>query len=83
MMMTRDELFEDGWESFHDVFYQMDITKHENLSLEQLKILFDALPETTRDIAHCWSLGDTVFRDEAYTFYHEKKTPDEVLNAVR
>lgn len=74
-MYTVDELFSnDEWFSFHDVLSELD---HEagrsrrEYSREHCRVLFEALPETVRDTAHQWSLGDTEFRDEAYCWLRD------------
>ena len=72
-MYTTDELFDDeGWCAFHDVVIE---TSGCSLSPKELRIVFEALPRHIRDIAHSWSLSDTVFRDSAYTYLKEKGLP--------
>ena len=64
-MMNLTELFEEDpmGGGFHDVVY--DITG-ESMSPDELKVVFEALPEHIQDKAHQWGLSDTVFRDHAY-----------------
>lgn len=70
-MLSTDQLFAgDGWESFHDVLFELD---EQERTPEQLRLVFEALPEVVRDIAHCWGLGDTVFRDEAFVYLRDKR----------
>lgn len=65
-MMTTEELFaaKSEWASFHDAMFEVD---QKARTPEELRVIFDSLPVSVRDIAHCWGLSDTVFRDEAYT----------------
>ncbi len=78
-MQTTDQLFADnGWEALYDVFVELDIVQGREpveRSPERLRELFEALPESIRDVAHSWSLGDTVFRDDAYEYYRDKMPP--------
>jgi hypothetical protein len=70
-MRTADQLFADdnGWRSFHDAVLEVDGKER---SKEELRPIFDALPEPIRDTAHQWGLGDTVFRDAAYSHLKKK-----------
>ncbi len=70
-MYSAEELFSSvsEWGGFHDVVVELT---GESLGPKQLRVLFDSLPEQTRNIAHCWGMSDTVFRDEAYVFLSKK-----------
>lgn len=62
-----DKLFEDEGDvnSFHDAVFE---ALGKSLSKDRLMKLFDVLPEETKQTAYEWSLSDTPFRDEAYTY---------------
>jgi hypothetical protein len=69
-MYTTDELFADKseWGAFHDVVYEV---VGRSLSPEELRGVFEELPETTRNVAHSWGLSDTPFKDSAYTWLRD------------
>lgn len=71
-MYTTDELFEDKgeWAAFHDVVYDVINT---SLTPKELRGVFETLPTGVRDVAHCWGLSDTVFKDEAYAWMKAQK----------
>ncbi len=64
-MITTDELFLSPHEvnSFHDAVFEATNIHYTD---EELKELFFSLPDNLMDMAHCWGLSDTVFRDEVY-----------------
>lgn len=65
-MKTTDELFAgDDWGSLHDVVVEFD---GKSRTKEEIRAIFDKLPERMRNTAHLWGLSDTVFRDEAYVY---------------
>jgi hypothetical protein len=73
MMYPTDELFAgNGSDDFHDVFVELDSPQ----TPEALRALFEGLPEDIRNLAHCWGLTDTVFRDEAFEYYRDNGLPD-------
>ncbi len=63
MIRTVDELFDSGWASFHDVMFEV---LGRSLSVDELKEVFNTLPDHVQFTAFEWGLGDTVFRDAAY-----------------
>lgn len=65
-MKNEKELFEDI-NHFHDVFCELGF----NFTDKQLKKLFRKLPENIRNIAHCWGMSDTVFRDESFIYFRD------------
>lgn len=79
-MYTTDELFDEsnqeaggGPGRLHDVLIELhhrrgDPEPFPNYTNAQLRIVFDSLPVHIRDIAHCWTISDTVFGDEAFTY---------------
>ena len=79
-MYPTDELFAgNGSDDLYDVFVELDLTKSHPIidrSPETLRALFEALPEHIRNLAHCWGLSDTVFRDETLEYYSEHDIPD-------
>lgn len=65
-MKTTDELFaDDGWGSLHDVVVELD---GKSRTKEEIRAIFDKLPERVRSEAHLWGFSDTVFGDEAYVY---------------
>lgn len=70
-MYTTDELFSDvsEWGGFHDVVFNV---QGKSLDPEELREVFESLPETIRNIAHSWGCSDTVFRDEASVYLRKK-----------
>lgn len=64
MTQAIDEIFEgDNWAGLHDVILDtLDTQPTKN----QVRTVFDKLPERVQAIALKWGLQDTVFRDEAY-----------------
>jgi hypothetical protein len=70
-MKTTEDLFAgDGWESLHDVVVELDCKSR---TKEEIRAIFDKLPERVRRTAHLWGLSDTVFRDEVYE--HLRRNP--------
>lgn len=65
MKATEDLFADDGWESLHDVVVELDCKSR---TKEEIRAIFDKLPERVRDTAHQWGLSDTVFRDGAYVY---------------
>jgi len=73
-MYSTDELFAgNGADCLHDVFAELDSLSGREVdrSPARLRELFESLPEAIRDIAHSWSLSDSVFRDEAFVYYRD------------
>ena len=66
-MPTTDQLFEDPleWGYFQDITW---LFEPKEKPPEELRRIFEALPENVRNIAHSWGMADTVFRDEACTW---------------
>ena len=65
-MKTTEDLFaDDGWEGLHDVVVQLD---GKSRTKDEIRAIFNRLPERVKDTAHQWGLSDTVFRDEAYVY---------------
>jgi len=64
-MQTIDQLFSNEMSiaTFHDAV--LEATGKTN-TYEELRQIFNKLSTATQNIAHCWGLEDTVFRDEAY-----------------
>lgn len=56
--------------SFHDTIYEATDVSY---STEELKKIFLSLPIHIQHTAFEWGLGDTGFRDEAYTYIMEQK----------
>ncbi len=64
------ELEENDLDVLHDVCYDvLDI----ELNTEQLKAVFEILPEHIKGTGIQWGLSDTVFRDEAYEWLGKNK----------
>jgi len=68
--------YDDSYKApFHDAV--MDALDGGQLTDEQLSVIFESLPFSIRSIANEWGLGDTVFRDEAYSHLKQFKTLEE------
>lgn len=79
-MLTEKELFTgSGWESFHDILieiYKFDYT------IEHALMIFNKLPTEIKDVAHCWGLSDTPFKDDAYVYLRNNShIIKEIINA--
>lgn len=84
MMYTTDELFDrnnteiGGPDRLYDVLMEVIAKRGEperTFTDVELRIVFDALPTHVRDIAHCWSISDTVFADEAFLYLEAQGVP--------
>jgi hypothetical protein len=64
-MYTVEQLFanEISIATFHDAILEATGKTYTD---EELRQIFNNLSTATQNIAHCWGLEDTVFRDEAY-----------------
>ena len=60
-----------GWNSFHDVV--LDVTM-KSLTDEELKALFNTLPEHIRAQAIHWGLSDTIVRDNIGEYLQKEST---------
>lgn len=68
-MYTTEELFEDNGAGYlHDVMLE---ATGKSYSESEIILIWNELPEHIQNIAHCWSLSDTVFRDEAFVYIKE------------
>lgn len=74
-MFTTDEMFAtvDQWGGFHDALFEID---EKERTAGELRVLFETLPEEIRNIAHCWGMSDTVFRDDAYVYFRDNGIPE-------
>lgn len=75
-MYKIDELFDLDCEhcavnSFHDVVWQA--TGVHDLTPEQLREIFESLPDSIQAIAMTWGLSDTLFREYALEYLHENR----------
>jgi hypothetical protein len=75
-VISTEELFAtpSDWGRLHDVFAELDFEAgrpERSYSKEEAFAAWERLPEDIRNIAHCWSIGDTVFGDEAYVFFRD------------
>lgn len=66
-----DSLFEDESDvfSFNDILYELNIRV---IDKDNIRKYFDMLPRHIKVLAIEWGLGDTVFRDMAYSYLLEK-----------
>jgi myo-inositol catabolism protein IolC len=72
-MYTTDELFAmDGGARLHDVCVELDGKER---SEKELRYIFENLPVNIKNIAHGWTIGDTVFGDEAYVWLKKNGIP--------
>lgn len=55
---------------FQDALYE---AFGREFSEEEALVKFEELPRHTQFIAYEWGMNDTVFRDEAYSFFMSKK----------
>ncbi len=83
-MYTTDELFDrnntecGGPDRLYDVLMEVIAKRGEperTFTDAELRIVFDSLPTHVRDIAHCWSISDTVFGDEAFLYLEAQGVP--------
>lgn len=70
MKITSYEFSDSDLRAFYDVCYD---ALGKELNTEQLKKVFDILPETVRMTGIQWGLSDTVFRDYAYEWLEKSK----------
>lgn len=84
-MYTTDELFDEnntevgGPGRLYDVLVELHHKRgepHRDYTNDELRIVFNFLPTHIRDIAHCWTINDTVFGDEAFTYLECQGIPD-------
>jgi hypothetical protein len=75
-VITTEELFatEMGWGRLHDVMSELAGPPYPEFTKEEVRAVWDRLPSTIRDIAHCWGM-ETVFGDEAYEWLQENPSP--------
>ena len=68
------EVFKDGYGEMHDVLFEAT-----GLSCDEAEchLAFWELPELMQCEALKWGLGDTEFRDEAYTYFKKKVKDNE------
>ena len=77
-MYTKEELFANkGWARLHDAMVEAVLTVNpdllnddESLGFPEAVVsdMWDRLPQHIQNIAHEWTIGDTVFGDEAYNY---------------
>jgi len=71
-MISTDELFTQDDTGIWDILAEMGLDP-EKYSLKEQRKIFEKLPEEVRNIAHCWGLNDTVFRDEAFVYLRDNR----------
>jgi len=61
--ITKEVFANDDGAGLHDTIYE---ACDESLSIDELKFLFEQIPEELQILALLWSLSDTQFRDDVY-----------------
>lgn len=62
------DLDKNDWDHFHDCIFN---TTKVSLEEEDLKGVFDLLPDDLKDEAYEWGMSDTLWRDNFYDWYKE------------
>lgn len=71
-MITTEELFGDvgHWGRLHDVIAELEPGPYREYPIEEVRAAWDRLPQTVKDIAHCWGM-ETEFGDAAYVWLRD------------
>ena len=68
-MKTTEDLFaDDGWLGLYGVVSELD---RQNRTKDEIRAIFEALPEDVKNTAHLHGLSDTEFKDEAYVYLRD------------